>query len=80
MFHPLDRSRLDRTRRLMRSEQLRRLKFKEAFQEQLAMTALLIDMTSSFASPGEYRRITGHCACSPSVSEPNDAKNANQRS
>ena len=61
MFNPFDKDRLDRTRRLMRSEQLHKLKFTEAFRDQLAMTALLIDMTASFASPREYRRITDHC-------------------
>jgi hypothetical protein len=56
MFDAFDRSRIGRARRLMKSEQLHKLKFSEAFRDQLAMTALLIDMPAPFTSGGGRNR------------------------
>lgn len=83
MFEVLDRRRIERTRQIMRAEQLHKLKFTDAFHNTLSMMALLIDMTQSFASTSEYRRIPDHCGSLP-ASEKLDGrkkkKNARRRS
>ena len=82
MFEVFDRRRIERTRRMMRAEQLHKLKFTDAFRDTLSMMALLIDMTQSFTSPSEYRRIPDHCGSLP-ASEKLDGrkkkKNARER-
>jgi hypothetical protein len=65
MFRILDQQRLERTRQLMRGEQLHKLRFEDAFQETLSMMALLIDMTRAFTSPSEFRGIPDHCGSLP---------------
>ena len=82
MLKLLDKKRLDRTRRLLRSEQLNKLEFRHAFRDQLSMMALLINMTTSFASPQEYRQITNQCGSAPANvgGKINDKKNARRRS
>ncbi len=80
MFKMFDRRRLQRTRQMMQAEQLHKLKFSDAFHETLAMMALLIDMTASFTSPSEYRRIPDHCGSLPAPRKPDDKKkNKNSR-
>jgi hypothetical protein len=78
MFKVLDRQRLRRTRQMMRGEQLHKLKFREAFDDTLSMMALLLDMTASFASASEYRRLPNHCGSLPTY-RPNDNKKKNPR-
>lgn len=65
MVKVFDKQRLRRTRRLMRGEQLHKLKFSEAFDQTLSMMALLIDMTASFTSPSEFRRLPNYCGSLP---------------
>jgi hypothetical protein len=65
MFKVLDKQRLRRARQIMRAEQLQKLKFPEAFHNTLSMMALLIDMTMSFTSASEYRRLPDHCGSLP---------------
>ena len=66
MFEAFDGDRLRRTRDAMRAERLPKLKFTEAFHDTLSMMALLIDMTASFTSVSEYRRLPNHCGSLPS--------------
>ena len=65
MFKVFDQQRIERTRQMLRSEQLHKLKFSEAFHNTLFMMALLIDMTASFSSPSEFRRLPDHCESLP---------------
>ena len=74
MFKVLDKQRLRRTRQMMQSEQLHKIQFKQAFDDTLSMMALLIDMTSSFASASEYRRLPDHCGSLPAQRQPDDKK------
>jgi hypothetical protein len=78
----LDKPRLERTRRMMRGEQLQKLDFEKSFHDTLAMMALLIDMTRAFTSPSEFRRIPDHCGSLPQYRKPDGrkTKNANRRS
>jgi hypothetical protein len=74
MFQLLDKERLERTRDMMRGEQLHKLKFADAFRDTLSMMALLIDMTRSFASADEYRQIPDHCGSLPEFHRLNGKK------
>ena len=74
MFKVLDKQRLRRTRQMMRAEQLHKLKFTEAFHDTLSMMALLIDMTASFTSASEYRRLPDHCGSLPQYRQFDDGK------
>ena len=75
MFKVLNKQRLQRTRRLMRGERLDELKFSEAFDCTLSMMALLIDMTASFTSPSEFRRLPNRCGSLPPARQFNEEKN-----
>jgi len=79
MFRVLDKKRLERTRRLLRGEQLHKLKFEDAFRDTLEMMALLIDMTRTFTTPAEYRRIPDHCGSLPAFAKPNGKKTKDRR-
>jgi hypothetical protein len=79
MFKILDKQRLERTRQIMRGEQLHKLKFEDAFQDTLSMMALLIDMTRAFTSPSEFRRIPGHCGSLPAFRKTDARKKNNKR-
>jgi hypothetical protein len=79
MFDLLDKNRLDRTREIMRGERLRKLEFTKAFDDTLSMMALLIDMTASFSSPSEFRRIPNHCGSLPGRRKLDDQKRKNAR-
>jgi hypothetical protein len=70
----LDQARLERTRALLRGEQLRRLKFADAFRDTLSMMTLLIDMTQSFTSPAEYQHMPPHCGSLPDFRKSDGAK------
>ena len=74
MFKVLDKQRLRRTRQMMRGEQLHKLKFTDAFHDTLSMMALLIDMTASFTSASEYRRLPDHCGSLPLYRQFDDGK------
>ncbi len=74
MFKVLDKRRLRRTRQMMRADGLHKLKFTKAFDDTLSMMALLIDMTASFASASEYRRLPDHCGSLPAHRQPDDKK------
>ena len=65
MFKVFDKRRLRRSRQMMEAERLHKLKFTEAFHDTLAMMSLLIDMTASFTSASEYRRLPDHCGSLP---------------
>ena len=65
MFQLRDKNRLERTRQIVRGEQLRKLKFADAFRDTLWMMAFLTDLTRSFASASEYRRMPDHCGSLP---------------
>jgi hypothetical protein len=83
MFNVFDRQRLKRARHVMRAEQLHKLKFTEAFHDTLSMMALLIDMTISFTSPTEYRKLPHQCGSLPPYRQFNGGKkekNARRRS
>jgi hypothetical protein len=74
MFKVLDKQRLRRARQMMQSEQLHKIGFTQAFDDTLSMMALLIDMTASFASASEYRRLPDHCGSLPAHQRPDDKK------
>jgi len=74
MFKVLDKQRLRRTRQMLRAEQLHKLKFTEAFHDTLSMMALLIDMTASFTSALEHRRLPDHCGSLPLYRQFDDGK------
>ena len=79
MFKVFDKRRLRRTRQTLRAEQLHKLKFTEAFHDTLEMMALLIDMTASFTSASEYRRLPGHCGSLPEYRPLDGKKKKNSR-
>jgi hypothetical protein len=79
MFRMLDRQRLERTRQMMRGEQLHKLNFEEAFHDTLSMMALLIDMTRAFTRPSEFRRIPDHCGSLPEFRKFNGRKTKDTR-
>ena len=79
MFTMLDKQRLERTRQMMRGEQLHKLNFEEAFHDTLSMMALLIDMTRAFTQPSEFRRIPDHCGSLPEFPKPDGRKKKNTR-
>jgi hypothetical protein len=74
MFRVLDQKRLERTRRLLRGEQLHKLEFTTAFRGTLEMMALLINMTRTFMTATEYRRIPDHCGSLPAFPKRNEKK------
>ena len=75
----LDKQRLERTRQMMRGEQLHKLNFEEAFHDTLSMMALLIDMTRAFTRPSEFRRIPDHCGSLPEFRKPDGRKTKDTR-
>ena len=79
MFDVFDKRRLQRTRQTMLGEQLHKLKFTEAFHDTLAMMSLLIDLTASFTSASEYRRLPDHCGSLPEHRPPDAKKKKNSR-
>ena len=74
MFKVLDKQRLRRTRQMMRAEQLHKLRFTDAFHDTLSLMAMLIDMTASFTSASEYRRLPDHCGSLPLYRRFDDGK------
>ena len=83
MFQVHDRERLKRSRQMMRGEQLHQLEFADAFRDTLSMMALLINMTQSFASVSEYRRLPSHCGSLPEfhkLDREKNKKNSRRRS
>jgi hypothetical protein len=79
MFKVFDKRRLRRARQVMKGEHLHKLKFTEAFHDTLAMMALLIDMTASFTSVSEYRRLPDHCGSLPEFRPLNGKEKKNKR-
>jgi hypothetical protein len=56
------------------------LRFADAFRDTLAMMALLINMTTSFTSASEYRRLLRHhCGSLPALEPFDGKKKKNQR-
>ncbi len=79
MFSLIDRQRLERTRQIMRGEQLHKLKFADAFRDTLSMMALLSDMTRAFTSDSQYRRLPYSCSSLPATRKPNGRETKNAR-
>ena len=79
MFKAFDKGRLRSMQQIAQGEQLRELRFTDAFHDQLSMMALLLDMTASFASSREYRSIPDHCGSLPAFRKPDDRKETNAR-
>jgi hypothetical protein len=74
MFRVLDKKRLERTRQLLRGEKLHKLKFEDAFRGTLEMMALLINMTRTFMTPSEFRRLPDHCGSLPAFPKRDEKK------
>ncbi len=74
MVKRFDLLRLDRSAQTLRGEALHKLKFEDAFHDTLSMMALLINMTTSFSTPAEYRRLLNDCGSLPLLPKRNGTK------